>query len=674
MLNVPPFTLAAGLLLWGAVSGFVVVALLLALAVEAGRWSALRFDLRARDFERIADLCSAALAVVLAYSLLGKRNFSESLVAALLWLPMLFAPLILAQRLSVAGTVPLSALFWSLRRRRRVHMAQVDMARRPHLAQDLAAAPAGRLDFVYLCVCLLAASAANVRTLWFYAALCVLVLVALWPQRAPGSARAAWPALAGLALAFGFAVQLGLSTLQSTLEEAALEWLHARWQGQADPYRARTAIGDIGSLKASDRIVLRVDGAPGTSLPLLRHASYNRYAAGVWTAPAQPFQGLAPQGRSWVLAQGTATRHLRVSGWMSEGRALLALPLSTLRVEQLDVGSVQRNGMGAVRVEEGTDPLVYEAWFDPQASADTPPGAEDLVVPAVLAPLVGQVAQDLGLPGADPPAVLRTLHAFFATQFAYSLDLESAGGQARGLARFLLQDRRGHCEYFATASVLLLRAAGVPARYATGYAVQEWSPIEGHYVVRARHAHAWALAWVGDRWQEVDTTPAVWAEAEAQQASALQPLYDLASAVYYRFARWRADREHSASSPVTWTLLAAPLAAYVLWRVWRRRLRRSGSAQPLRIQTDARLTALLAALARQGYMRPTGTPLLAWVRALPLADSDARALLDEVVRSYYQLRFDPAGVSPAGVHALEAKSAALLARIQGNALTQDTIQ
>jgi transglutaminase-like putative cysteine protease len=43
------------------------------------------------------------------------------------------------------------------------------------------------------------------------------------------------------------------------------------------------------------------------------------------------------------------------------------------------------------------------------------------------------------------------------------------------LARFLLRTRSGHCEYFATATVLLLRQLGIPARYAVGYAVHEAS-------------------------------------------------------------------------------------------------------------------------------------------------------------------------------------------------------
>ena len=650
MLSVPPFALAAALLLWGAVAGFLPAAAMLATAVEAPRFSALRFNLRARDFERIADLCSVAFVVALVYLVLRTRHLSESLVGALLWLPMLVAPLVLAQRYSTAGCTPLTALLWSLRQRR---------ARTPD-----AAGQSVSVDFAYFCVCLLAATAANLRSAWFYAALCAFLLYGLWPQRTLGARRVAWPALAALAAALGFGVQLGLSRLQTTVEEAAVDWLNARWQGRADPYRARTAIGDVGSLKLSDRIVLRVDAPRATPVPLLHLASYDRYAGSSWIASAPSFQPLVPLGDGWVVGDGPGVQRLAVSGWMTHHRALLALPPNTMRLARLRAETVQRNGMGAVRAEHGPDPLTYEAWFDPGGATAMPPGAHDLALPAAVAAPVREVARQLRLQGKDPAAAVAALRAFFASGFSYSLDLDEGGG-GRSLVRFLVHDRRGHCEYFASATALLLRAAGVPARYATGYAVQEWSALEGAYVVRARHAHAWALAWLDGRWQEVDTTPAVWTEEEAQQASALQPLHDLLSALYFRFARWRAAPGDGHGEVRAWGWLALPLAGYLLWRVWRRRTRLgTGAAAPQRIAQHAMLAPLLARLAERGHVRPPGTPLLAWVRGLPLTEDETRALLEDVVCGYYRARFDPDGLPPDRAQVLAAQSAAALACLE----------
>ncbi len=73
---------------------------------------------------------------------------------------------------------------------------------------------------------------------------------------------------------------------------------------------------------------------------------------------------------------------------------------------------------------------------------------------------------------------------------------------------FLFSQPVGHCEFFASAAVLLLRAADVPARYVTGFRGGDWNPIGGYVAVRGERAHAWAEAFVsGVGWMRVDATP-----------------------------------------------------------------------------------------------------------------------------------------------------------------------
>ncbi len=73
---------------------------------------------------------------------------------------------------------------------------------------------------------------------------------------------------------------------------------------------------------------------------------------------------------------------------------------------------------------------------------------------------------------------------------------------------FLFSQPAGHCELFASAAVLLLRAAGVPARYVTGFRGGDWNAVGGYVAVRDDRAHAWAEAFVPDAgWVRVDATP-----------------------------------------------------------------------------------------------------------------------------------------------------------------------
>lgn len=89
-------------------------------------------------------------------------------------------------------------------------------------------------------------------------------------------------------------------------------------------------------------------------------------------------------------------------------------------------------------------------------------------------------------------------------------------GGARSLTQFLSGQAGGHCEYFATALVVMLRSQGIPCRLVTGYRSEEYNELTQTLTVRALHAHAWAeVLDPSGRWYTVDASPAVDTSAEA---------------------------------------------------------------------------------------------------------------------------------------------------------------
>ncbi len=68
---------------------------------------------------------------------------------------------------------------------------------------------------------------------------------------------------------------------------------------------------------------------------------------------------------------------------------------------------------------------------------------------------------------------------------------------------FLRDGQSGYCVHYATAATVLLRAAGIPARFVTGYMTRS----EGEILVREKDAHAWVEYFWNGCWYPLDPTP-----------------------------------------------------------------------------------------------------------------------------------------------------------------------
>ena len=138
--------------------------------------------------------------------------------------------------------------------------------------------------------------------------------------------------------------------------------------------------------------------------------------------------------------------------------------------------------------------------------------------------------------GGDAVIVDRAL-GWIRAEFGYTLTTPLPGRHA--VDEFLFDYREGFCEHFSSAFVVLMRAAGIPARVVTGYAGGYRNPFGDYWIVRRSDAHAWAEVWLPDRgWVRVDPTAAVAPEriydTLADRASggpgglqALAPMYDM---------------------------------------------------------------------------------------------------------------------------------------------------
>ncbi|MBU6159564.1 MAG: transglutaminase-like domain-containing protein [Myxococcales bacterium] len=95
-------------------------------------------------------------------------------------------------------------------------------------------------------------------------------------------------------------------------------------------------------------------------------------------------------------------------------------------------------------------------------------------------------------------------------ELAYTTDLpEPSSPEANVVDEFLFEWQRGHCEYFATAMVILLRQQGVPARIVNGFLGADYNTVGRYFAVRQANAHSWVeVFFPGSGWVEFDPTPA----------------------------------------------------------------------------------------------------------------------------------------------------------------------
>ena len=171
---------------------------------------------------------------------------------------------------------------------------------------------------------------------------------------------------------------------------------------------------------------------------------------------------------------------------------------------------------------------------------------------------------------------------YFATNYSYSLQRSERPRGSNPIEFFLTKQTSGHCELFASATVLLLRARGVPSRYVTGYVSDEFEDDESYWVARNRDAHAWAEAYDTEtkRWFAVESTPGRRYRSLSFDDSALEngepgsadsvELEDVQSPIWSSIRSFFAF--FIASDPLarTFRLGQVPLFFFLVFLLWRR--------------------------------------------------------------------------------------------------------
>jgi len=344
------------------------------------------------------------------------------------------------------------------------------------------------------------------------------------PLRGSNAGRyAGSAAVLALACLGGVGLSVLLNWYQDPFDRFVMNLASHAEMEQSQGFSSRAQLDDMSRLRREDaeRVVLRVesDGRPG----YLRALAYERYTGRGWLLPA-PGQDIAavedpPSGlpsSRWDLELfpiqddgGSPWKPFDVWPAAQMGDAVFLPYGSTWLAAQTTRITVDENG--SVRDVPNGRQMMYRAFAAAKPRVIEPSGeqlARYLDIPAGLDPRIEELAGRLTRGKASSRSKMAAIVSHFKNNYTYSLDMQMSF-QADPLAHFLLDRLAGHCELFASGAAILLRLTGVPARYVTGFVVDEKSLAGGYWLARNKDAHAWVEAWDKDRreWVRLDPTP-----------------------------------------------------------------------------------------------------------------------------------------------------------------------
>ncbi len=243
----------------------------------------------------------------------------------------------------------------------------------------------------------------------------------------------------------------------------------------------------------------------------MRGSSMYQYRMGTW----------GPSGRSGdrkyisvgsseleALGKGEPAEVTR----LSQARGIFFAPINAVSLQIDDAVNLRwaRDDGGSIRADAPL-PDTYKMIVgdrEHQGPLAVQPGdlyrRQLLDLPADLNPRIRALALRITAGSKDAMRKARAIQAYLPSHHGYSLSIHV--DKKDPLSDFLFSEKPAHCEFFASAAVILMRCAGIPARYTVGYYAHEAE--DNSIIVRQRDAHAWAEAWIeGKGWVTIDATP-----------------------------------------------------------------------------------------------------------------------------------------------------------------------
>ena len=320
----------------------------------------------------------------------------------------------------------------------------------------------------------------------------------------------------------------------------------------------QVSIGEHGSrIYPNPEIVLRVefpDGAPEDLLSLhWRGRSYDRFDGVRWSRSSGLPPSIGPA--RWYEAWGSGRVRQQIYGAPLDVDVLFALhPLLEARSDNPRIQPLFDNAgdhiywgsgspsYGALSVADRPAPTALR-----EARSGFSPAREHYTQLPALPERIGALADSLTQGLENNYDRVTAINDFLHNEFDYTLELPNSAREAT-LEYFMFERRQGHCEYFSTAMVILLRSLGIHAREVNGFLGGQWNDFGQYLAVTQNEAHTWVEVWFpGYGWIQFDPTPGG-SGTSAAVTSWLWPGRFLFDGLQHRWNKWVLDYDLESQS------------------------------------------------------------------------------------------------------------------------------
>ncbi|MBN1572964.1 MAG: DUF3488 domain-containing protein [Deltaproteobacteria bacterium] len=278
-------------------------------------------------------------------------------------------------------------------------------------------------------------------------------------------------------------------------------------------------LGEVGSLKVSSAVVMRVVvdkgemEKAGVKDVYLRGTAFDVFDGRYWEKTDYRKNVMRRIGMTFISGGEVSGTTVNQEFFLepTDGRVLFSMtepvsfegPFFNLLEDRYGTVETRRffNDKLRYRVRSVINPVrVKETYLTPgetKAYLQLPGNIDGRI-----RPLVDEITE-----GAETDEIeAERIKDYLLNNLSYDLDPGDAGDDP--LAAFLFVNKKGYCEHFATAMVMMLRSAGIRSRLVTGFLAGDYNEYGSFYTVRASDAHAWVEAYFkGKGWVTLDPTP-----------------------------------------------------------------------------------------------------------------------------------------------------------------------